>query len=219
MERLTSQTALTQTELRRRRQQEIDSAWGGLNLQDAITSSPNKRSIPSNLSSNPPVNTLLSEGERGISVPNGSSIDAQMDLMNEPVHLANNLYHNYDHIRENNACEAEVEEYLKEMEEAKDPFDEEEKDPDRNYWDQLHASYNRRHINTNPTSLVNHVVTERQRPLPEHPAQEDRPIEINHNGAYNLNFIDWDNEWENAHEAMEAEGESFFSLTFYSNDL
>lgn len=29
----------------------------------------------------------------------------------------------------------------------------------------------------------------------------DRPIKFNPNGKYNLNFIDWNNEWENIADA------------------
>jgi hypothetical protein len=44
-------------------------------------------------------------------------------------------------------------------------------------------------------------------------SQDIRPIRINHNGQYNLNFIDWDNEWERAYEAMEADGkQAYFNL-------
>lgn len=51
-----------------------------------------------------------------------------MDRMNQPVKLTENLYQNYDLIGEENALEDEVDEYLKEREDAKDPFDEEDKD-------------------------------------------------------------------------------------------
>lgn len=29
----------------------------------------------------------------------------------------------------------------------------------------------------------------------------DRPIKMNPNGKYNLNFIDWQNEWQNVADA------------------
>ncbi len=32
--------------------------------------------------------------------------------------------------------------------------------------------------------------------------QESDPIRVNPNGKYNLNFIDWDNEWEQVFEAV-----------------
>lgn len=49
MERSTNQS-LTKSELRRRRDQELADAWGGLSLEEAINSSPyQRRSKPSNL--------------------------------------------------------------------------------------------------------------------------------------------------------------------------
>ena len=115
MENLTSQSSMTKSELHRRRMEEIESAWGGMSLEDAIGSSPIKRSIPANLDQNPIRNRINHQGSRGIVLENESSIEAQMDRMNEPVTLAENLLHNYDHINENNALEAEYEEYIKEM--------------------------------------------------------------------------------------------------------
>ena len=37
---------------------------------------------------------------------------------------------------------------------------------------------------------------------------EDTPIRVNPNGQYNLNFIDWDNEWE---QVMDRAQDSFQS--------
>jgi hypothetical protein len=127
MENYKRENSLTKSELARRRQEEIEAAWGGMSLEQAIHSSPFKRDIPSNLNQNPQRN-LNRDNSHGISISNNSHIDAQMDRMNQPVRLAENLYQNYDLIGEENALEDEVDQYLREREEAKDPFDEEDKD-------------------------------------------------------------------------------------------
>ena len=198
---------MTKSELARRRQQEIESAWGGMSLGDAMSSSPYKRYIPSNNTNNAR-NARAGNFAEAIRVPNGSDIDAQMDRMNQPVRLAENLYRNYDLIGEHNALEDEYEDYMKEMEDAKDPFDEEDKD--ENYWDQMYQAFNRNHTNTNPPHPRSTAQRAPRVQSNNVQSQDNRPIRLNPTGQYNLNFIDWNNEWERAYDAMEAEGKLFF---------
>lgn len=67
----------------------------------------------------------------------------------------------------------------------------------------MYTAFNSRHTHTNPpfpTAMNN-------RTLQQHvESQDSRPIRMNPNGQYNLNFVDWNNEWERAYEAMEADG-------------
>lgn len=204
MERFPAQSSHTKSEMARRRQQEIEQAWGGMSLSEAISSSPFKRSIPSNLDPNPQRNRVNRNAE-AIEVPTGSHIDNQMDTMNQPVRLAENLYQNYDLIGEHNALEDEYEDYLREMEEAKDVI-EEEKDPDLEYWEQMRRGYDMRHTNTNPPfpRSTNNRPIRHSNSVPV--SQDHRPLRMNPTGQYNLDFIDWENEWERAYEAMEVSG-------------
>jgi hypothetical protein len=205
-ENLVRQTSMSHSELMRRRQQESESAWGGVGLSEAISSSPFQRDIPANLNQNPHRN-LVRDGSSAISVPTGSSIDQQMDTMNQPVRLAENLYQNYDLIGEENALEDEYEQYLKEAEDAKDPHDEEE-DKDVDYWNQMYNASNNRNTRTDRPipQAMNHRIMGQHRSQPVHDSQDSRPINMNPHGQYDLNFIDWDNEWERAYDAMEADG-------------
>jgi hypothetical protein len=215
MDNFSRQKSLTKSELKRRRERELEEAWGGLSLDQAISSSPyNKRGVPSNLNSDPIANDRNRLRANGEAVPltNGSDIARQMDSINDPVRLAENLYNNYDLINEQNALEDEYEEYMNELEEAKGSAYEEEKN-DENYWNSLYENFNQRHTNTNPPHprsgvSSDHDITPpiRSNPIRSNhivPSQDNRPIQMNPNGEYDLNFIDWNNEWEAAHEAMD----------------
>ena len=48
---------------------------------------------------------------------------------------------------------------------------------------------------------------------------DDRVIMNNNNGQYNLNFIDWENEWENAYEAMEGDPDEEFIQGIRNGDI
>ena len=41
----------------------------------------------------------------------------------------------------------------------------------------------------------------------------------NNNGQYNLNFIDWENEWEDAYEAMEGDPDDYFIEGIRNGDI
>ena len=137
-----------------------------------------------------------------------------MDIMDQPIRITENLYQNYDLIGENNALDDEFDEYLQELEEAKEAVYEEDKN-DEDYWDNLYQAFNQRHTNTNPpfpryNVSSNHDITppirqNRNRTNNNNVSgsQDTRPIAFNPSGQYNLNFVDWENEWERAHEAMD----------------
>ncbi|CAI2374613.1 unnamed protein product [Moneuplotes crassus] len=225
METFTTHSALTKSELQKRRQEEINSAWGGMSLGDAIASAP-ARETPNSMQSNSHGPRAMRRGEAGISIPNGSSIEAQMDQLNEKSRLEENLLHNYDHIGEPTALEEEYDQYIRENEEVKDPFDEEEKDPDTEYWEQMHQSYQLRQDRSsrvprvdeiNPSTLLSdYNQDQRAFPVPDNRTNpissvsrsrglvDNRQISGNSNG-YNMNFIDWNNEAEAVMEALESD--------------
>lgn len=195
MERSSRLAGLTKAELARRRQREIEDAWGGLSLDQAINSSKPKTNTSTGTSSRQP------RHNEAISMQNDSDIDAQMDHMSQPHRLAENLYRNFDMVKETNTFEDEMEDYMKEYNDQYAEYDEDNKDGD--YWDEMYHAYNRSIANPRPArgagsdshARVGRIVS-----------QDDTPIQLNPNGQYNLNFIDWNNEWERAYEAMEQDG-------------
>ena len=150
MENLTNQSSMTKSEWNRRRMEEIENTLGGMSLGDTKDSSTIKQSIPANLDQNPIRNRANHQGSRGIAFENKSSIEAQMGRMNEPVTLAGYFFPNHLSMNINNDLNSEFEKYMKEMNDRGDYLDVEVKDCDKEYWDQIHQSFNRRQTNTNP---------------------------------------------------------------------
>lgn len=103
------------------------------------------------------------------------------------------------------------------MEEAKDPFDEE--DEDVNYWEQLHEAYRSSHRNVRPPFNPSTDIDDR--PLNTNStstpivSQDHRPIRMNPTGQYNLNFVDWNNEWERVYNALGEDGKLLIILRYF----
>ena len=146
MERLSRHSAMTKKELERQRQQEIDNAWGGQSLDQAINSSPIKRSIPSSLNPNPQRKKPNSNESHFSHFDSG--LNYVMDRENEPVRLRAIPENNFDDgIEDPERIEAE--EYMRSN--LYDGFDEEDKDVD--YWNDMYDVFNSNHTNTNPPFL------------------------------------------------------------------
>ena len=200
MERLSHKSAMTKKELERQRQQEIDSAWGGMSLDQAINSSPIKRSIPSNLDPNPERNK---KNIQSIRMSNRSDVN-HSDTMDQPVRIIGSSHYNLGAFDGRNMFEDEIDQYIGATNQQYDDFDEE--DNDENYWNEMYNNFNQRHTNTRPAfprSTANNSINIRS---DDFISQDNRPIALNPTGRYNLNFIDWNNEWERAHEAMDQGG-------------
>ena len=202
MEKLPKLTGMSKKDIERMRQKEIEDAWRGLTLGQAISSAPpkkNKNEYGGYNSKRPNQNY-----NDAIHVPSGSNIDFEMDMLDDPDRLAQNLHHNYDIMREDNALDDELDHYISEVAQKYNEFDEESKETD--YWDVMHHALSRQPVTNKPAypgtigENRSNVNVNRREHI------DERPIRTNSNGQYNLNFIDWNNEWERAYEAMDWEG-------------
>lgn len=234
MERFQPQSALTKSELQRRRQEEIKNAWGGMSLGDAIGSMP-PRAAPSSLQTNSNEHTMPQRRETRGSISNTSDLDAQMELLNERIRVEQELLNNYEPVIESTPLVSSFGRYNRGFEEVKDPFREEQKQPETYEREQLNQVVDMR---PNPTIRLppgdinlaffsqnmaqnrqnnrrrNNRANNRANPVPGFARSGLDPDELPLSGSmngYNLDLLDIEEEDDYAYESLQQG--KFGSLT------
>uniref|UniRef100_A0A7S3JI02 RING-type domain-containing protein n=1 Tax=Euplotes harpa TaxID=151035 RepID=A0A7S3JI02_9SPIT len=137
----------TKSDLARWRQQEIDAAWGGQSLEQAINSSPIKRSIPSNLQPSPlRAKPLVSKPTK---MASKHIVSPQIDRMSLPVQAYDRLTDDFYFMRELDSIDEELEYYnnMLNTRMRRGMNADLEEDKDEVYWNEMYNAYNRNHAN------------------------------------------------------------------------